>query len=284
MITYDKMIKKNELINIFKTSHYSTKLHNHDFIELVYVADGSAEHSILNGSSITVKKGNYFIVDHNTMHKFTTKKDSMITVVNCLFLPAFVDKVLTGCETLESILNHYLIHLNCKTLRCSPADTVFDDEDGSVWEIINTMLCEYKEKNVGYIEVMRCKLIELLIKIARNISDKENSALYSDISLDIIKYIESEYMNHITLGTACQKYNYSLPYLSRKFKNDVGVSFVNYLQNVRIEEGCRLLLNTEKRVGEIANMIGYEDIKFFNQTFKKILNTTPREFRKLHKE
>ncbi len=53
-----------------------------------------------------------------------------------------------------------------------------------------------------------------------------------------------------------------------------------YAQNIRIEEACKLLKTTDKKVIEIAMSVGYKDLKFFNKVFKRYTDTTPREYRK----
>jgi YesN/AraC family two-component response regulator len=63
----------------------------------------------------------------------------------------------------------------------------------------------------------------------------------------------------------------------------MGMSFNEYLQKKRIEQSCRLISNTEKKITEIAEIVGYRDVKFFNQIFKKHLKMTPREFKKIHR-
>lgn len=275
-------INPDEKINIHIATHKSTIFHSHDYLELVYIVDGTAEH-IINGTKMTVKKGDYFILDYNTVHKYTIFDSSKITLINCMFLPSFADKLLLNCRSVETLFNHYMMHINSKTLRQPPYDTVFFDDDGSIYKIIASMLEEFNQKQVGYLEIIRCNLIELLIRFTRKVYLSQTSLTFSDITSDIIKTIESEYMNELSLSSICKKYNYSLPYISKKFKSEVGISFVSYLQKVRIDEGCKLLLDTDKKIIDIANMIGYGDIKFFNSIFKKQLKTTPREFRKAYR-
>ncbi|MBE7043722.1 MAG: helix-turn-helix transcriptional regulator [Ruminococcaceae bacterium] len=83
------------------------------------------------------------------------------------------------------------------------------------------------------------------------------------------------------MSQLAKEMNYSLPYLSRHFKEETGMTFSEYVQKVRIEESCRLLANTKKSVIEISQLVGYSDVKFFNQLFKKYKNMTPRSFRKI---
>jgi YesN/AraC family two-component response regulator len=71
-----------------------------------------------------------------------------------------------------------------------------------------------------------------------------------------------------------------LQHVSTLFKKEVGVTFQEYVQSVRIKESCRLLINTDQKVADIATKVGYSNIKFFNEVFKRHMEMTPRDFRK----
>ena len=91
------------------------------------------------------------------------------------------------------------------------------------------------------------------------------------------------YMEPLTLEKLAVRLNYSLPYISKRFKEDVGVSFVSYLQNYRVMQGCRLLSTTKHSLAEITEMEGYHDIKFFSELVKRITGLSPRDFRRRYR-
>jgi two-component system response regulator YesN len=76
--------------------------------------------------------------------------------------------------------------------------------------------------------------------------------------------------------------NYSLPYVSKRFKEDTGVSFVHYLQNYRVMQGCRLLTSSRRTLAEITEMVGYRDVKFFSALVKRMTGLSPADFRRQH--
>ncbi|NOV03582.1 response regulator transcription factor [Paenibacillus planticolens] len=69
-------------------------------------------------------------------------------------------------------------------------------------------------------------------------------------------------------------------YLSQLFKQQTGGKFVDYVIEMRIEEAKRLLVKTSLRVFEIAERLGYGDIAYFSNTFKKLTGSSPLEYRK----
>ena len=71
------------------------------------------------------------------------------------------------------------------------------------------------------------------------------------------------------------------PLLRFKLLEILLLTLREYVQNVRIEKSCELLEDSDLRVVEIARRVGYEDIKFFNQIFKRRMQISPREYRKI---
>jgi len=271
----------SEKITIMPIKQGDVSLHSHDFLELVYVTNGRAVHT-LNDKTAIVKKGDYFIIDYGALHKYDTKDEYEFEIVNCLFRPEIIDKTLFNCFSFQNLINNYLIKFNYQSLNNVPTNYIFKDEDNSIKILIEKLAKEYEAKNPGYIELMRCYLIEIIIITMRKISKKDTDLIYNNYSEYIIKYVEENYMKPITLTDLSYELNFSLPYISKRFKNDMGVSFTEYLQKKRVEQGCRLIANTEKKMSEIAELVGYADVKFFNKVFKKQLKMTPRQFKKLH--
>lgn len=68
-------------------------------------------------------------------------------------------------------------------------------------------------------------------------------------------------------------------YLSRSFKRQVGKNITQYIAETRIDQAKKLLCTTDKRVGEIASEVGYNDAYYFSKQFKKITRCSPSEFR-----
>ena len=132
--------------------------------------------------------------------------------------------------------------------------------------------------------LIRCYLIEILLLTMRRLEDARVAATGHDIGALIVAYIAEHYMEPITLQDLAQRLNYSLPYISKRFKADVGVSFVNYLQNYRVMQGCRLLSSSRRTLTEIAEMVGYHDVKFFSSLVKRTTGLSPADFRRQHRK
>lgn len=268
-----------EKIHVMACRQTDTDFHSHDFLEMVYVTEGKAVHT-LDGTETAVRKGDYFIIDYGARHKYTTIKGVEFDIINILFKPEFIDKTLKKCRSFNDLINNYLIRLSYTALEKSPTRVTFNDRDGYIYGLITRIKNEYDQKKTGYLELMRCYLIDIIINAVRCIIPRNAAAAQNDCVRYITDYVSENYMNPVTLAGISETLNFSLPYLSRRFKKDMGVSFCDYLQKKRVEQGCRLIANTDKKISEIAGLVGYGDVKFFNAVFKKHLGMTPREFKK----
>ena len=100
------------------------------------------------------------------------------------------------------------------------------------------------------------------------------------IARDIMAYIESNYNDpHLSLEGVARIFFISQNHASRVLKNKIGKSYKEYVNDVRIKEAKHLLKNTPMTVVNVANNVGYTDIRAFNRLFKKYTNQTPNEYR-----
>lgn len=252
-------------------------MHNHEFFELVYVTSGSACHHF-SDSSVTVKEGDYFIIDYGTYHSYSNCRD--FNIINCLFKPVFIDQTLVNCKSFSELITNYLIRFNYTILNQIPVNNIFYDKDSTIRLLIENMLKEYNQKSPGYIELMRCTLIEILVLTMRNIAKSDKFYQAHPATVKLMEYVDENFANPLPLSELCKKLNFSLPYISRRFKLDTAMTFNNFLQKTRVEQSCRLLIETDEPITAIAQAVGYDDIKFFGKVFKENTKMSPSEFRK----
>ena len=256
--------------------------HSHEYLELTYILRGTVEHN-LDGQITALEAGDYFIVDYGSRHSYRNTDGKGFDNLDCLFLPELLDPVLKGTGSLRGVLEHYLLHFNIRALEQNPVRMVFHDSDGRILELMERMQEELAEKKAGYTEILRCYLIQLLLLTLRQLDDARPASAGQDLSAMLTEYVRLHYMEPITLSELAGKMNYSLPYLSKRFKDEMGVSFITYLQNCRVMEGCRLLSGSNRTLAEITEMVGYSDVKFFSDMIKRYTGMSPREYRKRHR-
>ena len=283
--TNDMLTRIGELeqdrIHVMHIEQETLEKHWHNYYEMVYISEGRILHHI-NNNAVEVKKGDFYIIDINDAHSYESFAGEACYLYNVLFYPEFIDTTLKNCYHFSQLIENYLIKFDESILKYNPTKYLYHDDDGMILGLIKKIEKEYTEKKHGFVELMRCNLIEILILTMRKIIDDEKYIKKNSITEYIIKYIESGYNEKISLSDIAAQLNYSLPYLSLRFKEDTGFLFSEYLQKKRIEEGARMIANTEKKIGDIASSVGYDDVKFFNRIFKKYMNTTPAAYRKIN--
>lgn len=100
---------------------------------------------------------------------------------------------------------------------------------------------------------------------------------------DIIHYIEHNYMNNIKLENIAPLFGYNSSYLGKIFTKKVGEGFNVFIDKVRIKHSKELLVDTELKVYEISEKVGYRNVDYFHTKFKKYVDESPAEYRKQHK-
>ena len=96
---------------------------------------------------------------------------------------------------------------------------------------------------------------------------------------EVIDYIRRNYSRNLTLKGLAEMFYISPLYLGQIFKKDTGESFNDFLARVRIENAVRFLKNTDMKVYEIAEKVGFKEIQYYYKTFKKITGASPTAFR-----
>jgi YesN/AraC family two-component response regulator len=86
--------------------------------------------------------------------------------------------------------------------------------------------------------------------------------------------------DNLSLEYVADKFNLSRSYLSKKFKTATGFGFKEYIINVRIQNACNLLLETNKSITDIAFECGFNDSNYFGDAFRKAKGISPHKYRK----
>lgn len=95
----------------------------------------------------------------------------------------------------------------------------------------------------------------------------------------VLQYIKDTPLGNVTLAEAAKKVHMNPSYLSQLFKQHMNKNFVDYLMEVRINEAKRLLTSTSLRISDISERLGYADLPYFSNVFKRLTGSTPSEYR-----
>lgn len=143
------------------------------------------------------------------------------------------------------------------------------------------MCHELEEHSADYEEVFRLLLESFIIK-ANRITKKflPKGIVITEALLPAIGYISNNFSREITIEDIAASCNISTSHFRKLFKKYMDCSPLEYLNNLRLSNACKMLESKELSVTEIAGMSGFSSISTFNRLFKEHFNVSPTQFRK----
>ncbi|KDR94218.1 Helix-turn-helix domain-containing protein [Peptoclostridium litorale DSM 5388] len=96
---------------------------------------------------------------------------------------------------------------------------------------------------------------------------------------EMADYIDKNYAKELTLNGFSEEFYLSPAHITRLFKKYMGLSFIAYLNSIRIKRSQRLLLDSEHSINAISEMVGYQNSNYFYRKFKEFTGVTPGEYK-----
>ena len=125
-------------------------------------------------------------------------------------------------------------------------------------------------------------IVNVMVALAKAIDETIDPLEIKEQRMIIDKakaYIKEYLSEKITLKMISEHVYLSETYFSFLFKKITGITYIDYIQKLRMQEAKKLLVETSYKVYQIAEMIGYSDYKYFSMQFKKYVSLTPKEYR-----
>lgn len=97
------------------------------------------------------------------------------------------------------------------------------------------------------------------------------------------EYMQENFWRSLTLEEVSAYVGFNASYFSNLFKRETSMNFLEYLTTLRIDHARERLMKTDDSVNEIAEAVGYSDVKYFSRIFKRSLGLSPNKFRKMYK-
>lgn len=248
----------------FTTHHVqrvSNYIHRHDYYEMEYISSGEGVQWI-NGYTHYVKKGDVIFFRLHDYHDCYSLHG--LEIVNC----CFKKEVMPNPKALEEDrLGATVVHLT--------------DEAQIEFETLLYLLrdeCKYKKE---YSREAAQHYLQILLIFLRRIGYMRYSG--ENHWEELFMYLSENYAT-VTLEEAMRMVYLSKSYFCRSFREKTGVSFLEYVSNLRIHAACTLLTQTELSIGEIWRNVGFPQAKQFNHCFLEKVSCTPKEYRKKHSD
>ncbi len=154
--------------------------------------------------------------------------------------------------------------------------------------LVEEALLEYQRQEEGYQNCIRCLLLTLIIRLHRlyqEKSEEERAAERTDArSFSLISpavdYMHERFDAPISIESLAEMCHISVSHFRRLFHQQMGVSPLRFLQELRVVESCQQLRATGLSIAEVALQVGYPSLSSFNQHFREIMGCTPSQWRK----
>lgn len=138
------------------------------------------------------------------------------------------------------------------------------------------------------------ELIQTINKIISRIEEHRDASVIEDLKENIledyadknlsvhlrnaIEHIKSNYMNDLTIKDVTKGLNISESYLTKLFKQEINITFIEYLTQVRIRKAIELMKENNLPIYRIAEKVGYKDYRYFSMVFKKMIGISPKKY------
>ena len=152
-------------------------------------------------------------------------------------------------------------------------------------EIDETIGTEYNEfvKEALTVKELETHVIQAMVKLAKKMSQvvEHEDVDQQKITIEKAKkFIYDHLSEKINLKDISEHVYLSETYFSFLFKKITGIPYIDYIQKLRMDKAKEILLETDDKIYEVAEQIGYHDYKYFSAQFKKYIAMTPKEYRK----
>lgn len=146
-------------------------------------------------------------------------------------------------------------------------------------EALRLQITDYILKPVNYEEFGSC-IDNLKISLFEHHRETEPEPQEERPIHGLTRYLQEHLREDVSLATLAGEFHLSAQYISQLFKSEIGVSFLTYLTNIRMERAKQLLVTTALPIGEISIQCGYGNYRVFTKAFKKTEGVTPTQYQR----
>lgn len=262
---------------LYETYRQMSPSHWHDHLEIIYVLEGELQISSNENADIYVNDGHilhedeFYIINSSKIH--STKSKGMVKAFLIQVPYMYLDNYIEDYE-------------HVRFLECFDGErnTKKYDRMKALLKAITRIYCK---KDKGYELRLMAKMNEFLYILYTSYShidaNVEKESRQIERLKDVLKYVAKNYQEPIALKEVADIASLNQEYFCRMFKKCMGVTLLEYVNQVRINHIHEELLSTEDSITDILERNGFTNYKVFSRMFKAQFGMTPRELRRLRK-
>ncbi|MDP4092811.1 MAG: AraC family transcriptional regulator [Bacillota bacterium] len=266
-------------IERFFDVNWSMEPNRHQFYEMVYMKRGTGIFEVA-GHPVPIGPNDILIIKPEQPHKVIVKSESGCDFIVLNF--KFSNQV--NAEYSEASLEDFLNFVSGK--ESGPYIALKVSQKNEIITLLNRLLKERDSVEIGSDFMNYLLVMELFVLISRALkmewenSIKTKSPKLKELMQVSVNYINNNFERDISLNDIARFVFLSPSYFTRAFKEETGISPINYLLKVRVNRAKELLTDTEMKISDIALNVGFSNQQRFNEIFKKHTRFAPLQYRK----
>jgi AraC-like DNA-binding protein len=266
----DIFVQHTKSLNAGNASYH----HYHEVFELYYLYEGDRSYYI-EGKTHRIARGSFVLIRPGAIHSTGLASPTGYNRYLLYFSRAYLEK-------LEK--NSGLARLSAIFFKDSCVIPVEFSRQGFVESLLRTMLEEFEAPKEGSEQFLAASALQLLLLLNRyrpqaGLGEQNNSDTAHRIVTEAVTHINQHYMNPLTLNEMADRFFISTGYFSHAFKRITGITFIKYVNGIRIKEAQRLLKQDGASVAAVAEAVGFTGTTHFGRVFKEITGQTPMEYK-----
>ena len=258
-------------IRLFAVSINKRQTHFHSDIELLVCMEGSVYIDMANMRTL-VRQGDIFLINSNEMHSlFHTDKPNALLVLqfSLNFSDAYYPKFSRIRITDRHITKKGMPQLYTHLMRCF----------GDIVNYIGQKMEGYQLALSSSLNFAAFSIIQYATYYEHTKGDLVSAERKRVRLTGIIDYIQKNYMHPITLSEIAQREGLDMTYISHFIKEQLGISFREYVNRLRREKAANLIMNSDMRMIDVCVECGYSDYRYLNKAFLAEFGCTPSQFK-----
>lgn len=240
-------------------------------VTFLFVIDGNLTVET-NSRFYSLEEHDLLTLDRNQLYQAQGSGDNWVMILNLT----------------DPFIEHFYPQYHSRSFHCFSREIEMGRElkIDQIRRLLAEMMISYLRKDDSHKIEIQGFISEILLILIRNFS--REATVFEQMNTDdqrlteVVDYMERNYDQPMTLEEMAQRAHLSTGYLSRYFKQRIGVGFSRFLMNIRLKHGLKDLLYTTDSISQVALKNGFPNTKSFTGLFKEVYGTTPHEYRETH--
>lgn len=253
------------------------RLHFHNLLEIGYCIDGEGE-MVFDEKRVPYEPGMLTVIPKNFPHT-TNSRSNTKSYWEYIFLNP--EEILRDTYSDNRFFAQKITDLVNKK-----EQYYLEGENPELVTLVRLIMEECRNPKNYSGECIKGMLLSTLMTIARSENDSGNKLEYLKLKggvhqiSDALEYIEKKYMDEIKMENLAEICSLSETHFRRLFTEYMHMTPVEYLNLIRVQQACELMKKSTYSMEEVAQRVGYTTISTFNRNFRKIIGTSPYQYKK----